>query len=95
MNKKYFTPWDEYEKKLMKNKKFQEESAKLEPSFKLAVSIIEKRLALKLSQRDLAKRAKTSQSAIARVESMNHKPSLAFLERIAAALNSQLQITLT
>ena len=61
-----------------------------EPEYVLAEQIIQKRLKNKISQRDLAKKLKTSQAAISRVESMNGNPSLSFLKRIATALNSKL-----
>jgi ribosome-binding protein aMBF1 (putative translation factor) len=61
----------------------------------LAKQVIEKRLAQKLSQRDLAKKLKTSQAAISRIEAMNANPSLNFLKRLATALNTPLTLTIT
>lgn len=95
INSKYLTSWNNYEKKLLKNKEFQAEAQKLEASYQLAQSVIKKRLELKLSQTELANRAKTSQSAIARLESTRHKPSINFLEKVATALNAHLQISIT
>jgi ribosome-binding protein aMBF1 (putative translation factor) len=46
-----------------------------------------------LSQAALGELVGTSQSAIARVEVLGHKPNLAFVERIAAALGVQLHIS--
>ena len=60
----------------------------------IACAIIEKRLAQQLSQRDLAKKVKTSQAAISRVESMNANPSLAFLKKVSAALGGKLHISI-
>lgn len=72
-------------------KKAWEES---EAEYLLAKQIIEKRLAKKLSQRDLAAKVKTSQAAISRVESGNANPSLTFLKRISTALGGKLVISI-
>ena len=70
-------------------KKVWEES---EAEYQLATKLIEARLKKKMSQRDLAKKVKTSQAAISRVEAMNGNPSLFFLKRIAHALGTKLAI---
>ncbi len=74
----------------LKNPKFKKEWEKSETEYQLAREIIRKRLAQKISQRALAKKLKTSQAAISRIESMNGNPSLSFLKRLASALNSKL-----
>jgi len=58
--------------------------------YQIAKQIIAERLARNLSQRQLAKKVKTSQAAISRIESMNGNPSLAFLKRIAKAMDTQI-----
>lgn len=63
-----------------------------EAEYQLAAKIIEARLKKKMSQRDLAKKVKTSQAAISRVEAMNGNPSLFFLKRIAHALGTKISI---
>ena len=47
-----------------------------------------------LTQDNLASRAGTRQSSISRIESGETKPSVAFLERIAEALDADLEIRL-
>jgi ribosome-binding protein aMBF1 (putative translation factor) len=64
-----------------------------EAEYQLARQMIEARLKRKMSQRDLAKKMKTSQAAISRIEGMNGNPSLAFLKRVAVALDSKLTIS--
>jgi len=76
--------------KRLKNPKFKKEWEKSEVEFLLAESLIKKRLAKKISQRTLAKRLKTSQAAVSRIETMSGNPSFAFLKRIAEALDSKL-----
>ncbi|MDZ7587069.1 MAG: helix-turn-helix transcriptional regulator [Patescibacteria group bacterium] len=68
---------------------------KSETEYILAKKLIEIRLARKLSQRDLAKKVKTSQAAISRIETMQANPSLFFLKKLAQALEVKLQISLS
>ena len=65
-----------------------------EVEYQLARKLIEKRLSQKISQRELAKKAKTTQAVISRIESMSSNPSLMLLKKLAAALNSRLEIHL-
>jgi transcriptional regulator with XRE-family HTH domain len=57
--------------------------------------IIEARLKKGLTQAVLAKKIGTRQSAVARLESGNYNPSMAFLERVASALDARLEVSLT
>lgn len=70
------------------------EYKKLEPRYMLIKSVIDKRLALGITQRQLAEKIGTKQSAIARFESGNTNPSLGFIAKIATALGTQLTISL-
>jgi ribosome-binding protein aMBF1 (putative translation factor) len=88
-----FYPFSETKKKLLKNKKFREEYEKLEPEFELACKLIEKRSQRGLTQAALAKKMKTKQSAIARLESGSYNMTLAFLDRAARALNTRVVIS--
>jgi transcriptional regulator with XRE-family HTH domain len=47
-----------------------------------------------MTQKDLAERAKTRQSNISRFESGGYNPSVEFLQKIAGALDKQLEISL-
>ena len=60
----------------------------------IAVQVTERRLALGLSQSDLARRCGTSQSAIARLESGGRPPRIDTLLRLAEALGCELAIEL-
>lgn len=94
MNTSRFYTLDDYLKKRLKDPEFKKAWDDSEPEFQLACKMIEARLKKKMSQRDLAKKVKTSQAAISRIESMNANPSLSFLKRIAAALETTFTITL-
>ncbi len=91
VNQKVYTFQEDLAKRL-KNPKFKKAWKDSETEYQLAVKIIEARLKRKMSQRDLAKKVKTSQAAISRVEAMNGNPSLSLLKRIASALNTKLSI---
>lgn len=78
----------------LKDPEFKKAWNESEPEYLLSKQIIEKRLAKKLSQRDLAKKVHTSQAAISRIESMNANPSLSFLKKIAIALGKKVVISL-
>ena len=64
----------------------------LEAEFRLGRALIEARTAAGLSQSQLAKRMKTSQSYIARIESGSVRPSTDALERFAQATRTRLRI---
>ena len=67
----------------------------VEVEFALAREIIALRQQRNLTQRQLAEKAGTSQPAIARVESGNYRNlSLAFIRRLAAALDAEPEIHL-
>ena len=78
--------------KRLKNPKFRKAWDESEAEYQLAAKMIEARLKMKMSQRQLAKKVKTSQAAISRVEGMSGNPSLSFLKRIAEALGTKLTI---
>ena len=74
----------------LKDPEFKRVWEESEPEYLLSCAMIEKRLAQKISQRQLAKKVKTTQAVISRIESMNANPSLSLLKRIAAALDSKI-----
>jgi ribosome-binding protein aMBF1 (putative translation factor) len=82
-------------KESLKDPEFRQAWQESEAEYLLACEIIEKRLAKKYSQRDLAKKVHTSQAAISRIESMNANPSLSFLKRIANALGGTITFNIT
>ncbi len=94
MKKRLVYTFQDHLKELLKNPKFQKEWENSEVEYQLGRRLIEARLKINISQRDLAKRVGTSQAAISRIESMNGNPSLSFLKRISQALGVKLQISL-
>ena len=80
-------------KKEIKDKKFKKEYDELEKAFIIAKEVIKYRKKMNMTQKELAKKAKTSQSAISRLESGEYKSlTLSSLYRLANALNAQLEI---
>lgn len=85
--------WEEYEKKLLTNPELARIAQRYESQFQLSRNLIKLRLGLKLSQSQLAKKAKTKQPVISRLETGTVKPSFSLLERIARATNTRLVVS--
>ena len=84
---------DDLRKRWMKDSKYRREYKALEKEFSLASSLLEARTRAGLTQVQLARRMKTTQAVIARLEGGGSKPSTRTLERYAEATGSRLRIT--
>ena len=84
--------FDDLEKEWLKDPEFVKELAKLEPEYQLARSLINARIKKNLTQTQIAKKAKTDQATISRLESGVSKPSVSLLQKIANALGARLSI---
>lgn len=91
---KNFKSFSELKKELLTDPEVRKYYDELEPEYELIRSIIDKRLKKKMSQQELAKKARTGQSAISRLEGGNANPSIGFLKKIARALDVKLRIQL-
>ena len=74
--------------------RYQRERARLDPFEAIARQVILRRGELGLTQKDLAERVGTSHSAISRLESGQHRASIATLERVGEALGLRLVVSL-
>ena len=83
-----------FKRKMLADKEIRSAYEKLGPEFRLVQAIIEKRLRKSLTQAELARKIGTRQSAISRLESGRANPSLAFLGKVARALDVGLEISL-
>ena len=83
---------NDYLEQQLKNPKFKKEWDKSEAAYQVTRALIEVRLKDKISQRELAKRAGTTQAVISRIENMNVSRSIRLLERIADSLGKRLEI---
>jgi len=79
-------------KEQLKDPEFAREYHALDEEFALIKIIINKRLETGLTQVELAKKMKTQQPSIARLESGHYNPSFKFLQKLAHAFDCQLEI---
>lgn len=85
--------WTEVKKELLRDKEVYKEYKRLEPKYRLISQLIGIRVKKGLTQKELAKKLSTKQSAIARLESGNYNPTLEFLQKTAKALGTKLVIS--
>ena len=78
---------EQLKEKLLKNNKYKKEINKQDLPFEIAERIIDARIKKGMTQAELAKKLKTKQSGIARLESGRNYPSLKSLEKIAQILD--------
>ena len=86
------TNWDTYKQKLLKDPEFKKLYEDSQPEFEIAKAIIRARIQNKITQKELAEKMNTTQSVISRVEQGRTSPSIALLKRLAAALNTTLEV---
>lgn len=86
--------WEDLKKELLKDPEFKKEYDALEVEYSIIAQVIQKRLDRGLSQKQLAEKIGTKQSAISRLEGGNSNPSVAFLEKVSKALGGKLQISI-
>ncbi len=91
MKRKYLD-FTTFKKQALKNPKIKAEYERLQPEFALINEVLRARSERGITQKDLAERLGTKQSVISRLEAGRANPSVAFLKKLAQALNSQLEI---
>jgi len=84
--------FDQYLKKQLKDPEFKKEWEALEPQRELKKRLIELRMKKKISQKEIAEKAGTHQSSIARFERGEYSPTISFLSRLASALGMKLEV---
>jgi transcriptional regulator with XRE-family HTH domain len=87
------TKLSDLHKKWMKDPAYRKEYDALEEEFSLIAAIHKARLRAGLNQAQLAKRMKTTQSTVARLESGRAQPSTRTLARFAKATGHRLKIS--
>lgn len=87
-----FNTW---KKQALKDPILKAEYDKLQPEFAVISAILKARRVKGLTQKALARKIGTKQSVISRIESGRANPSVAFLKRLAEALNTRLEIRFT
>jgi len=94
MDKYKLVDFNIFKKKLFKDPEFIKAYHQLDPEFAVIEAVIRARIKKGMTQKAIARKMKTKQSAISRLESGTANPSLNFLKRLAEALNSRLEIRL-
>jgi ribosome-binding protein aMBF1 (putative translation factor) len=84
--------WQTLKRQLLKDKKTLTEYKRLESRYCLISQVIDARLKRKLTQKQLAQKLGTKQSAISRLEAGRTNPTLSFLQKLAAVMNQRLVI---
>jgi ribosome-binding protein aMBF1 (putative translation factor) len=79
----------------LKNPVFKKHWEESQGEYELARQLIALRLQKMMSQRELARKAKTTQAVISRIETMQANPSLQTLKRIASVLGSRISFNFT
>ncbi len=87
------TSFKQWKKSVLQDPEIRREYDALQPEFAVAEAVLRARIALSLSQKELATKIGTKQSAISRIESGNANPSLSFLKKIAESCNASLEIS--
>ncbi|RCW48170.1 helix-turn-helix transcriptional regulator [Halanaerobium sp. MA284_MarDTE_T2] len=77
---------------LFESKEVKEEYEKLNVMYEIKKQIIRYRIENNLTQKELADRIGTKQSAISRLENDDYNPSVEFLDKVAHALGKKLEI---
>lgn len=86
------TDWETHKKKMLKNPGVRRALKENELEYRIARSLIEARIKKGLTQTELAKKIKSRQSVVSRVENAQSTPSLSLLKRLAAALEVPLLV---
>lgn len=81
-------------KKRLKDPEFRKAWEDSEAEYQISRALIAARIHRKISQRELAKKANTTQAVISRLESMSANPSIGLIQKVASALNLKLKIQL-
>lgn len=84
--------WKTHKRQLLRDPEVRKALKKSELEFHIAKSIIEARIKRGMTQKELARKLKTKQSVISRVETVKTTPSLSFLKRLAETLNTSLRV---
>jgi ribosome-binding protein aMBF1 (putative translation factor) len=83
---------DDLHRKWIEDQEYRRQYEALEEEFSLVTALIEARTRAGLTQEQVARRMKTTQAVIARLEGGGSKPSTRTLERYAEATGSRLRI---
>ena len=87
--------FSDWKKEVLKDPILKAEYDRQQPEFAVIQAILDARVKKGFTQKELAQKIGTKQSVISRLESGRANPSVAFLKKLAQALNSHLEIRFT
>jgi ribosome-binding protein aMBF1 (putative translation factor) len=87
-------PFKKLKDEWMKEPSFRAEYERLKPEFALALAFIKARNKAGMTQADVARKMRTTQSVVARIESGSNPPNLKTLERYAKAVGRRIEVKL-
>ncbi len=87
--------YPQFKREMLRNKKIRAAYITFASEFEIIAALIKRRLEKGFTQKELARRIGTKQSAIARLESGTYNPSLDFLKKVTHALDARLRITVS
>ena len=77
----------------MKDPEFKAEWERIQPEYEIMRSLIDARIKLNLTQKELAERSGVRQSNISRIENGTASPTVATLQALAAGMGKRLHIS--
>ena len=84
--------YKQFKTKLLKDRKILKAYEDIGPEFNLVRMIIQNRIKRGLTQKELAQKIGTKQSAISRLESGVSNPTISVLRRVAKAMDARIEI---
>jgi len=84
--------WQTHRKQLLNDPKVKAEYDRLQPEFAVIRAMLEAQLKKGITKDALAKKVGTNSAVISRVASGKANPSLAFLQKLAEAMSTHLEI---
>ncbi len=84
--------WEDFAAEQLKNPAVKKAYDDLELEYKLRELILEARIKKGITQKQLAKKMKTTQSVLSRFESGRANPTLDFIQRLADALKVKIKM---
>ncbi len=85
----------DWHREQMRDPKYRKAYDALGPKYDLIHAILDARIKRGITQAEIAKRAGTTQSAIARFESGVGNPTLDFMQRVSAAVGARLEVRIS
>lgn len=92
VQKRDYLDFEDWRRESLKDPEIRAEYEKQQPEFALIQAMLDARMRKGITQKEIARRMKTKQSVISRLETGNANPSVAFLKKLASALNTNLEI---